>query len=302
MMDGLGVAPSACGGSRVDHAPTGADGSERLLVPRCAVVAFRYRRALRIQSAFDRRRRSVAGTQGSPSPMPSARFALARLGASVRRASKIDGADAGRRRRVSVGVVVCGLTLGLSGCGTEGNGERGAAVDVSPAAGATPRLASSRGSPAPATPATAEGAARPAIEGPPVPPTPGGSTAPFRSVAAEVGPIVWAAEIDARTKAPLAPVASFPVEAAALHATMPVTRVEAGAVVEATWSYNGTPLNGADTDLVVAAAAEGAWLEFHLSRRDEILWPAGIYAVQVSIDGAPAQAAGVVVGAVPPTA
>lgn len=235
--------------------------------------------------------------------MAIARPDLASIGPSLRRAPSLVVASRCGRRRCVPFVVACGLLLGLSGCGTDGDGERPLEADANGAAAATPRAAASPQSPTPATPPaspTAEGAVRPSIGGPPIPPTPGGSTAPFRSAVAEVGPIVWALEVDPRTKAPRVAVESFLAEAATLHAALPVARVEPGAVVEAAWSYNGTPLDGTVTEVVVDRTARGAWLEFHLSRRDETAWPDGIYAVRISIDGEQAQAAAVVVGPVPP--
>lgn len=200
-------------------------------------------------------------------------------------------------------LVVCGLVLvlGLAGCGAAGEGARTADSAGSAAPGATPSARSSPGPPVstgPVASPTADDAARRSIGGPPAPPTPGGSTGSFRAEGVEVGPIVWAAAVDPRTKAPQTVVETFPVDAAVLYAAMPVVRMESGIVIEAIWSYNGTPLDAAGAVVVVDQVASGAWLEFHLSRTGTIPWPDGIYAIRVLIDGEQAHEAAVIVGAV----
>ena len=70
---------------------------------------------------------------------------------------------------------------------------------------------------------------------------------------------------------------------------MRVERLAVGATVGATWTCNGTPIRDGDRVLagtvVAAQAAEGTWLEFHLTRADLATWPEGTYAVEVAVDG-----------------
>ena len=192
--------------------------------------------------------------------------------------------------------------LALCGCGAAGDAARtaGGAAPAPPsiaASGAT--LSTPSAPPASTTTPPPQETGPGSLGGPPVPPTPGGSTAAFRSPGGEVGPIVWAAEIDPLTKAPRTAVESFPADTGTLFAAVPVERMEPGTEVRAQWSYNGNPLDIAPVVVRSDGAARGAWLEFHLSRSGETPWPDGIYAVRVLIDGAPAVEAAIVVGTVP---
>ena len=157
---------------------------------------------------------------------------------------------------------------------------------TSPAAASPP--------PNPATPTPV----RPA--GPPVAPSPGtGTTAPFRSEAAEVGPVVWATSIDPNTKAPLQRVTAFPVDARAIYATLPVPRVAAGTTFGASWSYNGTPLDGFRSTLTAPEDRRDAWIEFHIELTGSDPLPDGTYAIEVTVNGQTAQTAAVAVGTPP---
>lgn len=133
--------------------------------------------------------------------------------------------------------------------------------------------------------------------GPPVAPTVGGSGAPFRSETAEIGPVVWSTAIDGETNAPVAPVEVVPVGAPAIYATLPVTRVQRGASLGATWTYNGTPLPTLGGAVVANREQVGGWVEFHIARAEDAVWPAGVYAVVVTVDGRLAQESAVRVGA-----
>lgn len=211
---------------------------------------------------------------------------------------------AGECPRAAGALFIGGFVLVLSGCGAAGD----AARTAEQSAPATPTIAASVAAlstpPAPRSPTASPPpqeteTARQSLAGPPVPPTPGGSTAAFRSPGAEVGPIVWAAEVDPLTKVPRTAVESFPADTGTLFAAVPVERMEPGTEVRAEWSYNGSLLDIAPVVVRSDGAARGAWLEFHLTRSGDTPWPEGIYAVRVLIDGAPAVEAAIVVGAVP---
>jgi hypothetical protein len=126
-------------------------------------------------------------------------------------------------------------------------------------------------------------------------PTAGASSDPFRSDAAELGPIVWATEIDPATNAPRQPAAEAPTDAPVLYATLPAAWLRRGTTVTAAWSYNGTPLAGFVSTTSADRDQRGVWIEFHIARRGEAPWPEGTYAVEVLVDGTPAQRAAIIV-------
>lgn len=129
--------------------------------------------------------------------------------------------------------------------------------------------------------------------GPPVVPTVGGSQDPFRSESAELGPIMWATAIDANTNAPTPAVAVVPFDAPRIYASVPVGRLQRGTVLDARWTYNGTPLVGVEGTVTAERDQRGGWVAFLLSREDGEPWPAGVYAVVVSVDGVAAHASAI---------
>lgn len=129
--------------------------------------------------------------------------------------------------------------------------------------------------------------------GPPVVPTVGGSQDPFRAESAELGPIVWATAIDASTNAPTPAVDVVPVDAPRIYASVPVGRLQRGTVLDARWTYNGTPLIGVEGTVTAERDQRGGWVAFLLSREDGEPWPAGVYAVVVSVDGVVAHASAI---------
>lgn len=191
------------------------------------------------------------------------------MGGRLERASQLDRerrqrAIAAKQRWLGLGsaVVLAGL---LAGCG-------GSAAPTGelrpPAAIATPRAAVSA-----ATPTTA---AEPV---------------------ARLGEIVWAAEVDSETGTPLVVTAGYLTDSPRLTAATLATDVPRGAVIEAVWTYNDTSLDAFATRLTLDEAATRRWLRFHLDRDPQTPWPAGIYAVEVSLDGVVVQRAEVEVRA-----
>ena len=124
-----------------------------------------------------------------------------------------------------------------------------------------------------------------------------GSPVPFLSEEAEIGPVVWATEIEPETKAPRAPLDVVPSDAPTIYATLPLASVRRGTSIVATWSYNGTPLEGLDSRVVADRDQRDVWIEFHIDRRVQEPWPEGTYTVEVTADGQLAQTAAVVVRA-----
>ena len=200
------------------------------------------------------------------------------------------------------------LVFAAAGCSLDGGSDP--AAPAAPTSSAPPRppvLAPETAAPA-ASPLVPPGAAPPLASpgaavgqpsGPPIAPTPGAPPTTFRSDAAEIGPIVWSADIDPTTKAPRAPVDTFPADTRTIYAALPFARVAEGTAITATWTYNGTPLDGFVSTVRTERAERDIWVEFHIALTSAEPWPTGTYAVAVTVNGQPAQAAAVVVEPVP---
>jgi hypothetical protein len=117
------------------------------------------------------------------------------------------------------------------------------------------------------------------------------------SVESRIGRIVWAADTDPTTRAPIEPVSSYRPDAPRIIAAVQTHALAAGSVVEATWEYNGTSLDAFTTRLLPTESGAERWLSFHIARDPEVPWPLGTYEVTVSLDGTPMQQAAVDVSA-----
>ena len=153
--------------------------------------------------------------------------------------------------------------LVLVGCGSEPR-------PLTPAAGATPSAA------AVATPTTAPALATP------VP---------------AIGDIVWTTSVDPETNAPLDAVGSYRPDVLRMIAALPTRGIARDAVLRASWEYNDTPLETFMTEIERPGRPETTWVSFYLDRDPETLWPEGVYAIVVSLDGAEVQRATVEVTA-----
>jgi hypothetical protein len=110
----------------------------------------------------------------------------------------------------------------------------------------------------------------------------------------DIGAIVWASEIDADLGTPTETVDSFSSEDRTIYAVVPVSNVPENTVISAAWSYNNTSLDALLTTVTIATGQHAEWIEFHLTRSDD-LWPDGEYAIAISVDGEVAQQADVTV-------
>jgi hypothetical protein len=131
-------------------------------------------------------------------------------------------------------------------------------------------------------------------------PAPSGAGTPVPATAMPapaIDAIVWAASVDPATQAPSQRVTSFSTDAPGIYACFSATNLNAGAVVEASWTYNKTSLDAFTTRLVLPDAAPQRWIAVHLTRDPNVPWPAGTYAVTVSVNGKTAQQAAVEVAA-----
>lgn len=111
-----------------------------------------------------------------------------------------------------------------------------------------------------------------------------------------VGQVVWATAVEAGSNAPASPVTTMPEETGTIYAVVPVSALAKGARLAATWTYNGTPIDGMQGQVVGDGRGGHAWAEFHLSRGTLPKWPSGTYQVTVSLDGQTVQKASIDVG------
>jgi hypothetical protein len=77
----------------------------------------------------------------------------------------------------------------------------------------------------------------------------------------------------------------IPPDAQAIYAVFPIERLPAGTRLEASWTFNGTPLEGFDLDVTAPRDQLQGWLEFHLERTGADPWPDGEYAVSLTSSG-----------------
>jgi hypothetical protein len=114
--------------------------------------------------------------------------------------------------------------------------------------------------------------------------SPVANSSPERAIQ-QIGEIVWAAVSDPTTNAPTEIATTYPPEALRITASLPVDDLPAGARVEATWRYNDTSLDDFTRQIVTSAPTDQAWISFYIDRDPATPWPAGIYEVNVSLNG-----------------
>jgi hypothetical protein len=107
----------------------------------------------------------------------------------------------------------------------------------------------------------------------------------------ELGQIVFATGVDDATKAPNDQVTSYPHDADAIYAVVPVTKISGNTPVTAEWDYDGVPMPALTTTIAAPDLPNGGWIEFHLTRTTNLFWPVGTYRVRISANGQPAQEA-----------
>lgn len=110
-----------------------------------------------------------------------------------------------------------------------------------------------------------------------------------------LGTVIWTTDLDPSTGAPADEVSQYAPDAPRLIAALPATALPAGAMVNAAWFYNDTSLDAFNTTLTLPDRAAKRWVDFRLSREDDVPWPAGVYEVVITLDGAEVQRASVLV-------
>lgn len=93
--------------------------------------------------------------------------------------------------------------------------------------------------------------------------------------AMDVGPIVWAQELDAETGEPIDVVTRYTTESPAIIAVVEVNEMPAGTEFTATWTINGQPIDGTDMDISTNEELDHAWIVFRFTRDEAQRYPIG---------------------------
>lgn len=112
-----------------------------------------------------------------------------------------------------------------------------------------------------------------------------------------IGTVVWAVSVDPVTAEPGLAVSVYTPDATGIYAVLPVAHLRPGDMVRAEWTYNDTPLEALTRTFIVQEAYTEGWIAFSVVRGKDTPWPAGTYAITISINGEVAQSATVEVSA-----
>ncbi len=100
-----------------------------------------------------------------------------------------------------------------------------------------------------------------------------------------LGPVIWATSVDPGTNEPETQVTKVPDDAQVFYAVFPVERLAGGTLLDASWTFNGEPLEGLGAEIEASRDQVGGWLEFHLERTSSERWPDGNYGISLTTDG-----------------
>lgn len=109
----------------------------------------------------------------------------------------------------------------------------------------------------------------------------------------EIGEVVWTTALTPDLNTPVDPVTTFEADATSIIASLPVRNLPRDAAIDAAWSYNDTPLEAFATRVVAEQSSGEQWLSFRLDRDPAFSWPAGTYAISISLNGRQVQQAAV---------
>ena len=115
--------------------------------------------------------------------------------------------------------------------------------------------------------------------------TPTGQMSPTPVRPPVFGTPVWTQDVDPATNQPLQPVTTFPDTVSRLSVAVPVERLPPSTSVTSTWFFNDVELSGLGTEITIDRGIERGWIEVHLDRQTEEVWPDGRYRVVLSIGG-----------------
>jgi hypothetical protein len=111
------------------------------------------------------------------------------------------------------------------------------------------------------------------------------ATTPTPSLPPLLGDIVWTTGVDAGTNAPHEAVQQFPATVDALYAVAPIERLPAGTRLTAVWRIDDVTIEGVDTTVEATAEQRDGWVEFHLNRPAEDVFPPGTYSISIEAAG-----------------
>jgi hypothetical protein len=106
-----------------------------------------------------------------------------------------------------------------------------------------------------------------------------------------IGAVIWAESADPVTAAPGPSVRIYTSDAPGMYAVLPVANLQPGDMVRAEWTYNDTPLEALTRTFIIQAPYTEGWIAFSIVRSRDALWPAGTYAITVSVNDVVAQTA-----------
>lgn len=128
------------------------------------------------------------------------------------------------------------------------------------------------------------------------PPTPTRVASPVATpVPVEIAQVTWARAVDARTGAPVTPVERFSTADATIYAVLQAPDLPKGAILSATWSFNGAPVPVPPQSVTITHGERSSWVEFHLNRAGTGSWPDGTLKIAIAVDGRPARTASVTI-------
>ncbi len=98
--------------------------------------------------------------------------------------------------------------------------------------------------------------------------------------------VVWATAVDPATGAPVDQLAALPNTTPQVVAAVDAGTLPAGVTFKASWTIDGDPLSGIDTQpVVVDAPRERAWVTWTLTWQSDRPWPLGTLGITIEANG-----------------
>ncbi len=96
-----------------------------------------------------------------------------------------------------------------------------------------------------------------------------------------LGDVTWSTGLTG-AGAPDGDLDTFSRENEVIHASVEATNLQAGETLTASWSINGTPVEGLDTGVTIDANTTSGWVSFLLTWNGAALWPTGTLEVMIT--------------------
>ena len=101
----------------------------------------------------------------------------------------------------------------------------------------------------------------------------------------EISAPIWATGVNPEDGSPVDQVEWFPTDAPVIYAVFQTSDIAVGTSFMVNWKMNGTPVPGLNPTLHMNADAPPGWIEFHLTRTSDAVWPDGELEVLLTVDG-----------------